>query len=177
MSLIPAFEIGIWNTWILALALIFFHVILKGRVPQETAGRSNVLINAILCLLFIYSVFLPLPLGSAWFYIGLVIFLLGVVLLRIAGAAWATTLPNEPVTKGPYRYSRHPFYFAMLMQLIGMSIASASWVFLFSSIVLIILTDILVGTEEASCVETYGDAYRKYMDRTPRWIGLPKLKS
>jgi hypothetical protein len=28
--------------------------------------------------------------------------------------------------------------------------------------------------QERSCLEMYGDAYREYMDRTPRWIGMPK---
>jgi len=28
--------------------------------------------------------------------------------------------------------------------------------------------------EERYCLEKYGDAYRKYMKRTPRWLGLPK---
>ena len=29
-------------------------------------------------------------------------------------------------------------------------------------------------TEERHCLEEYGDAYRDYMNRTPRWIGIPK---
>jgi protein-S-isoprenylcysteine O-methyltransferase Ste14 len=28
--------------------------------------------------------------------------------------------------------------------------------------------------EERELLEKYGDAYRKYMDSTPRWIGIPK---
>jgi protein-S-isoprenylcysteine O-methyltransferase Ste14 len=28
--------------------------------------------------------------------------------------------------------------------------------------------------EEQSCLEKYGDAYREYMDRTPKYIGIPK---
>jgi len=28
--------------------------------------------------------------------------------------------------------------------------------------------------EEQSCLEKYGDAYHEYMDRTPRYIGIPK---
>lgn len=30
--------------------------------------------------------------------------------------------------------------------------------------------------EERFCLDYYGDAYRNYMERTPRWIGLPKSK-
>jgi len=28
--------------------------------------------------------------------------------------------------------------------------------------------------EEHFCLEKYGDAYREYIDKTPRWLGLPK---
>ena len=24
------------------------------------------------------------------------------------------------------------------------------------------------------CLEAYGNAYREYVDKTPRWIGIPK---
>jgi len=173
MTVIPAFEIGVWNAWILALALVFLHVTLRGSIPQETEGRINVLVNTVLCLLFTYSVFLPLRLGTTWFCVGLGVFLLGVVVLPFAGMSWANVAPYEPVTKGAYRYSRHPFYLAMLVQVIGMGIASASWVFLSASSVLLVLMNALAGREEASCLEKYGKAYCEYMKRTPRWMGIP----
>jgi protein-S-isoprenylcysteine O-methyltransferase Ste14 len=28
--------------------------------------------------------------------------------------------------------------------------------------------------EESSTLEKYGDSYRVYKERTPRWLGLPK---
>ena len=31
-----------------------------------------------------------------------------------------------------------------------------------------------IKIEEAQCLGHYGAAYREYMDRTPRWIGIPK---
>jgi len=58
--------------------------------------------------------------------------------------------------------------------LIGAGIASASWVFLLFSIVYIILCAILIRAEERSCVEKFGTAYREYINKTPRWLGLPK---
>jgi protein-S-isoprenylcysteine O-methyltransferase Ste14 len=29
-----------------------------------------------------------------------------------------------------------------------------------------------VDTEERDCLKTYGDEYKEYMQRTPRWMGL-----
>jgi len=33
-----------------------------------------------------------------------------------------------------------------------------------------------VVAEERGCLETYGDEYKEYMNRTPRWIGIPKSR-
>jgi len=33
---------------------------------------------------------------------------------------------------------------------------------------------VLAIPEERYCLEKYGDAYRAYMNKTPRWIGIPK---
>ena len=49
-----------------------------------------------------------------------------------------------------------------------------AWLFLLLSIVYTGLGFIYTGSEEHACLEKHGDAYREYMERTPRWIGLPK---
>jgi protein-S-isoprenylcysteine O-methyltransferase Ste14 len=39
---------------------------------------------------------------------------------------------------------------------------------------MITLMNMSAVNEERLCLEKYGDAYRDYMNRTPRWIGIPK---
>jgi protein-S-isoprenylcysteine O-methyltransferase Ste14 len=85
-----------------------------------------------------------------------------------------TPIGKKPITTGLYRYSRHPMYITQLVMFIGAGIASASWFFLLLTIVYTGLGFIYAGSEERMCLEKYGDAYREYMERTPRWIGLPK---
>jgi protein-S-isoprenylcysteine O-methyltransferase Ste14 len=85
-----------------------------------------------------------------------------------------TTLLNLPVTKGIYRYSRHPGYISMFLVLIGIGIATASWVILLVTIISIILANPSASSEERYCKEKYGDIYKEYLNRTPRWIGVPK---
>jgi len=190
MSLMPAFELGLWNTWILTLyfplhpllmmlidQLVGTGDIIKnmGNVPyNKTQNRTFTLSMLILIPVLIYTVFLPLKLGTAWLYAGLIIYLLGFIMLIIAIVNIARTPPGEPFTKGLYRYSRHPMILAMFLTFIGAGIASASWVFLLFSTISTIMWFVLVSTEEQGCLETYGEAYREYMNRTPRWIGLPK---
>jgi protein-S-isoprenylcysteine O-methyltransferase Ste14 len=191
MSLIPAFEIGLWNAWILTLLFPLHPLIMmlidklvgtgdmfkKMGAPayNKTEKIINIFGNFVLFFgLFIYSIFLPLQLGTAWFYVGLALCVLGVVTWTIAIVNIADIPLGEPWTKGLYRYSRHPMILAGFLILIGAGIASASWVFLLFSIVYIILSAILAIAEERSCLEKFGAAYLEYINRIPRWIGIPK---
>lgn len=130
--------------------------------------------NVLGFILVFYSIFLPLKLDTAWFYIGITIYLFGLVTFIMAIVNIATTPLGEPFIKGLYRYSRHPMVFFSFFTFIGIGIATASWLFLLLSIVVIILFTIYVVAEERGCCEQYGDNYREYMNRTPRWIGIPK---
>jgi protein-S-isoprenylcysteine O-methyltransferase Ste14 len=142
---------------------------------KTTEKRIFLYSKVIMFLPIIYSIFLPLKLGKVWFYIGLPIALIGLALFTIVWVNLATSpLDKEPATKGLYRYSRHPMYLTGFLADISVGIACASWLFLLLTIVSIILTLYFVNIEERFCLEQYGDAYRDYMNRTPRWIGIPK---
>jgi protein-S-isoprenylcysteine O-methyltransferase Ste14 len=190
MLWLPAFEIGLWNAWILMLYLPLHPLIMivvdkavgtgemfkkMGDVPYEKSEkRAFVVYMVVLLVLFAYSVFLPLKLGTVWFYAGLTIYLVGLVMFLTAIVNIVTTPLGQPFTKGMYRYSRHPMSFSGSITFIGVSIASVSWVFLLLSVLIIILQTSLVIAEERGCLKTYGDEYQKYLNRTPRWIGIPK---
>ncbi len=177
MELTPNFKLGITNAWILALVFVILRVALSRKVSQKTEGRANALVNGYLVLLLLYSIFLPLQVGTIWFYGGLSIFIFGVILLKIAGLPWASKPAHKPVTTGLYRYSRHPYYLAMFIQLIGIGLASTSMVFLLALIILIVPMNVLMGKEEAFCLEMYGQTYREYMEMTPRWIRILGLRN
>ena len=186
MSLVPAFEIGVWNAWIFMAYLLlsfvpFMYIAIKKSVPSvEEGGLSRVakiFASSSKLLLFpamAYSIFLPMKLGTAWFYVGLPITLLGLITYTIVLINWATTPLDNQVSRGLYRYSRHPMYVTMFVFLLGLGIATASWVLLLLFIVFVVGCAVFVNVEERSCLDKYGDAYREYMDRTPRWIGIPK---
>ncbi len=191
MALIPAFEIGVWNAWILMLYIPLHPLIMmpidklvgtgdifkKMETPSftKTENITNILSNFVVLFgLFIYSIFLPLQLGTIWFYVGLVLCVLGVVTWTLAIANIVNIPFGEPWKKGLYRYSRHPMTLACYLIFIGTGIASASWIFLLFSIVYIILGAIPTIAEERFCLDKYGDTYREYINRTPRWIGIPK---
>jgi len=198
LSLIPTFELGLWNAWVLIL-LMFLNVIglaplvfslffknvktaeffkRHGTMPSfsKREKKLNYISTVTLLAAIAYSAFLPLKLGSGWFYAGIVVYLLGLIFGTIAMIYFGIAPLDKPVTNGAYRFSRNPMYFSMFVMLIGISVASASWLFLLLTIIWLILGDRGVIAEERWCLETYGDAYREYMNVTPRWIGIPKSR-
>ena len=186
MQLIPVFKIGILNAWIFmacflllpySIMVIFKKAYKKLGNPLDMNKKEKVIgniDNIIIYIASLYSIFLPFKLGTAWFYIGLFIFILGLSILIIAIINFLTTPLDLPVTKGIYRYSRNPLYFATFIIFLGIGIATASWVILLAAIIFLILTNIVVISEERYCKEKYGDIYKEYLIRTPRWIGIPK---
>jgi len=113
MSPIPAFQIGLLNAWILiiwpviAFFLVPLNIIPKGREEgsdftaefsktQKYAMRS---MHIIYLLSIIYSIFVPLKLGTAWFYAGLPIYLVGLISYAMVWVGFASTPPDKLITK------------------------------------------------------------------------------
>jgi protein-S-isoprenylcysteine O-methyltransferase Ste14 len=186
MSLIPAFEIGIWNAWILIIPMIitfFFAMRVTAARESEQSGdfqlttKEKRIINAVflpLIVSFIYAVFLPLKLETAWLYSGLLIFSFGVVFTIVAVLNFATSPRDKIITKGLYSASRNPMYIGILLMQIGLGITCSSWLYLLLTLVLLILLNVNLSAEERYCLYRYGNSYREYLNRTPRWIGIPK---
>jgi protein-S-isoprenylcysteine O-methyltransferase Ste14 len=188
MSLIPAFEIGVWNAWIITVFLVLTGMVpgffiskerkaQMGKWPPFNKTEKILALSTHVVIMpaaAIYSIFLPLKLGTAWLYVGLPICFLAGVMVVIGYIDIINTPPDEPVTKGAYHILRHPMYFGGFLIYLGTGIATASWLFLLFAVAWIIMWHIVVSTEERGLVEQYGDAYRKYINRTPRWIGIPK---
>ena len=178
MSLIPEFELGLWNAWIFTFYVIFSNVlpyVLSGKLIDKevlkkataadmqldkTEKKVSNIISFLFFALIAYSFFLPFKLGTIWLYVGFLIYLLGVIIETIAMLDFFTTPVDKPVTKGVYRISRNPMYLGMFLIFIGIGIACASWIFLLLTVALMILIHISVVSEERWCLEKYGDAYR-----------------
>ena len=191
MSAIPIFQIGVWNAWILIL-LVFVTMFTPTLFLSEEGKKSNKRLQSfvpstrtekilawsthlvIWPFVIIYSNFLPLKLDAAGLYVVLLIFALGLAMQVMVTISVANTPLDEPVTRGPYRFSRHPIYFSGFLTLVGIGIASASWLVLMCALLWIVFFHIVVPAEERFCLKQYGDAYQEYMNKTPRWIGIPK---
>ena len=192
MSLVPTFELGFWNAWIfmvpaLLVLLLLFPLMMRKNVPGGPTSvpcksKITLIVASLSKFIYfpavIYSFFLPIKLGTIWFYIGLPITFAGLVGAIIVFVDYAITPADKPVTRGIYRYSRHPMYVTGIILFLGVSIISASWVFLLLTTIfgVGVTRPYFIKIEEAQCLGHYGIAYREYMDRTPRWIGIPRSK-
>jgi len=187
MSLIPEFELGLLNAWIITVVYTIIPAI-PGQIHKEVVKKRmgfkwsktdkivGIITHAIIGpFTIIYSFFLPLKLGTVWFYVGLPISILGILMCFMVGVSFSTAPLDKPITNGVYSISRHPAYFSGFLVNLGIGICCLSWVFVLCAVALIISYHIMVvQSEEPATIDKYGDAYREYMNRTPRWIGIPK---
>ena len=188
MSLIPAaFKIGIWNAWIfmsvfllqmLAIAFIDKRVWERSHIPIEARRTKreryvNIIGNFIWLLAMAYSVFLPLQPGTIWFYSGFSLFIIGLIIMAIATFNFINTPVDLLITKGFYQFSRHPMYLATFFICLGTGIAALSWLFILISLIMIYCFHQEALIEERYCLKNYSN-YREYMNRVPRWLGIPK---
>ncbi len=182
MNLIPEFKIGLLNAWLGAAPILVAGLIFM--VANKKAGKRAIdmswystkeKIMAWPCMLgyygtILYSITVPLKLGTIWFYSGLIVYIAGMIPLIVAYFNYAAAPLDAPIVKGIYRISRNPLYFFTVLALFGLSIASASWVMLLLVILYNIFQHAIILGEERFCLEKYGETYGEYMNNVPRYL-------
>jgi protein-S-isoprenylcysteine O-methyltransferase Ste14 len=186
MSLVPAFELGLWNAWILVIPMLIISFSDMRATASRESGRAgdfkltrkeNRLTYAVflpMVISWVYAVFLPLQLGTVWLYSGLIICLFGMIFTSVAILNFATSQKDKVITKGLFRFTRNPTYIGIILMQIGLGIACSSWLYLLLTVALMILLNANLSAEERYCLYRFGDDYRKYKNITPRWIGILK---
>jgi protein-S-isoprenylcysteine O-methyltransferase Ste14 len=186
MSFIPAFELGLWNAWILIIPILIISFSDMRATASRESGKAgdfqltrkeNRLTYAVflpMVVSWVYAVFLPLQLGTTWLYSGLIICLFGMIFTSVAILNFATSPKDKVITKGLYRFTRNPTYIGIILMQIGLGIACSSWLYLLLTVALMILLNANLSAEERYCLYRFGDDYQKYKNSTPRWIGIPK---
>jgi protein-S-isoprenylcysteine O-methyltransferase Ste14 len=183
MELLPAFRLGWLNGGLFLALLVLTDVVLFLAFRKNTVTRLFdrsgwtqwqivfTMVGKLLALATVLMIiFSPLKLGNIVFIIGVVLVGLGLISLVKALFDFKNTPPGQPVTQGIYRISRHPQIVASSLVILGSTIAIGSWL----AVMLFILARILLHAnliaEEDVCLRAYGEAYRTYMERTPRYL-------
>ena len=187
MNLLPEFEPGILNTWIFMIWLLIFPLlskiiikekavaqILSTSVPMNHEKTLNILSMAAIIIGVLYSFFLPLKITSLTFYPGLLLFIAAFVLNFIILLTIRNANPDKPFTQGPYKISRHPLYLALTMMLIASTLMSLSLIIFIILIITTLHLILAMPAEEQYCLQKYGQQYQNYLNKTPRFLGLPR---
>jgi protein-S-isoprenylcysteine O-methyltransferase Ste14 len=122
---------------------------------------------------------MPLPVAVRWLGVG--IGATAAILLTWTFRRLGKNITDTVVTRrdhtlvlhGPYRWVRHPFYGSVTLFLLALSLIAANWFLLLTGAVVVTLLVIRTRREEDHLVRRFGDDYRRYMNRTgrflPRW--------
>ena len=114
-----------------------------------------------------------LPDAPATFWSGFAIVVLGLaftVWARIVlGRNWSGIVTvkqdHELVTKGPYRWVRHPIYTGLLFAFAGSAIARGEWRGVLAVVIVLAGFWRKLKLEERWMIETFGDAYLRYREK------------
>ena len=112
----------------------------------------------------------PLKIGGAVFVIGLIVTVAGLAGLVTALINFKNTPFHQPVEQGIYKFSRHPQIVMSTVALLGGVIATGSWTGIIALIFARIFGHFGIVAEEEVCLKQYGDSYRDYMQRIPRYF-------
>ncbi len=86
--------------------------------------------------------------------------------------------PDRLVTQGIYARSRNPLYVARLTILAGAAaVLQSSGVALLTVLLYVCIEFVLLPREERRLASRYGERYRAYCQRTPRWLSLRSRRS
>ena len=185
MEILPELEIGWCNGWVpLCLLYLIFGILLMA-FPKEVVARLYEYnrsdwskaqrasygigkIPAIVCM--VLMIFSPLKIGTNVFIPGIALYILGLIGFFIALINFRYTPLDQPVTSGIYKISRHPQVLMLFIAGSGICIAIGSWLALFLQVIAALFLRARTLAEETACLELYGDSYRAYMKRVPRYV-------
>lgn len=121
-------------------------------------------------LILLYLLLLKIKTDSEWFYIGLIIYSLGLILYVVSIVNYANPKKNGINLNGLYRISRNPMYVAYFIYFLGCVLLTRSWGLLLLLITFQISVHWIILSEERWCIREFGEEYIKYMNNVRRYL-------
>jgi protein-S-isoprenylcysteine O-methyltransferase Ste14 len=183
MDLFPALKFSWLNGWLLlvfefliqgSLLLIFPKPVVTRLFDRSGWSVSQRLFTilgkvfSLACLLLI--ILTPLQINASLFSVGLILYALGIAGLVTAMLNFKATPPDQPVTKGVYKFSRHPQIVSLFFIFLGISLAIGSWAALCALLLSKLFQHFGLLAEEEVCLKRYGESYRAYLKKIPRYF-------
>ena len=175
---------------LMAAAYLVFRVVLRRDYArnQRLSWYSTLLecliflLHANLSYLFVPAVWPGLPIlgtNPALNTTAFVIIAIGlaVVITGMTRLGFPITLGSTASTlrqSGLYSATRNPQIVGYGLVVVGYALLWPSWPALVWVLLYAVIAQLMVITEEEFLLNLYGDAYRRYCRRVPRYLGLPK---
>ena len=153
----------------------------RGKVKARSDRGSRVVIwLGMFVAIFLSDYFATnniTPISEPFFYVGIVLMLAGIVFRQwaiwVLGRFFSTGVrivsDHRIVMEGPYRFLRHPSYTGMLMILLGLGLASRTWL---GTAIILALFSLVIGyriiVEENALKAEFGQEYLEYAKKTKR---------
>jgi protein-S-isoprenylcysteine O-methyltransferase Ste14 len=183
MEWMPALRIGWLNGWLAVALLGLTEGLAFMLLPKEVVARlfdrsgwsktqAAFTVLGKMCALgcLILLVLTPLKTGAPVFWLGAMLVAAALAGLVKAIADFAGTPLDEPVTRGIYALSRHPQVVFSSLVLLGACIAVGSWPATGLLLLARALAHLGILAEEEVCANRYGEPYRAYTKRIPRYF-------
>jgi len=120
--------------------------------------------------MIVYLLFVKIEIKTIWSYLGLSIYLLGLVLYAISIIDFAKPKENRINLKGLYKISRNPMYVAYFFHFLGCGLLINSLAYFIILIVFQISVHWIILSEERWCIKEFGEEYKEYMNKVGRYL-------
>jgi|GEM_PF-584265 len=182
MNLIPTFELGLGNSWLLCLPLfaqMLYVVTIEKDVARRMSDMTGYTAKEKFFTVTASVASYPFMLATAWtpfssitplLCIGLSIYVLGTVLFFMTLKVIVGAPPDKLFLNGPYRISRNPLYVAATAMFIGICVATANIVLFVYLAFSVLLQHHMILAEERICRQRYHSSYESYMGQVPRYL-------
>jgi len=175
---------GILNGWI-PLVLYLIGLVLSVSLytkesrlwlfnnPKDESKRVLVFIRLggqLAMMAYIVMMITPLNINNPIFLGGAVIYSIGYIFEMSALHYLRISPIDQPSVGGPYRVSRNPQWLGLFLVLLGSAITTRIWLYIGMVVIVGLIYHIQILDEEAACIKKYGESYRGYMKRIPRYF-------
>ena len=120
--------------------------------------------------IIVYMLFLSVKKAGIIFWVGISVYVLGIVLFALATVSFAKPSACGVNQEGLYRVSRNPMYIAYFIYFLGCAALTESIALLTLVCVFQISAHWVILAEERWCAQRFKEEYRQYAKRVRRYI-------
>lgn len=120
--------------------------------------------------IFIYPFFISVSTVPICFWVGLGIYIFGIMLCLVSTVDFAKSNESGLNQNGIYRFSRNPMYLSYFFYFLGCVLMTQSWILLLILLVFQVSAHWIILSEERWCLNHFGQSYKNYLKEARRYF-------